>query len=131
MGSGGDVFDLLAKGAAKDFGAAGARRADKGDGETLIVGHGDESGFSVARETFDGDMFGVDGAVGFEIVERATGTPSPSAECAPIVRRARLAFVDETNDAFGEASALVGLYPGGHELGKDQDFRKDRLPPEG
>src|SRR5260370_35263727 len=131
MGSGGDVFDLLAKVAAKGFCAAGARRADKGDGETLIVGHGDESGFSVARETFDGDMFGVDGAVGFEIVERATGTPSPSAECAPIVRRARLAFVDETNDAFGEAGAVVGLYAGGNERGKAPAFGKGLLPPGG
>ena len=95
------------------------------------VSHGDESGFSVARETFDGDMFGVDGAVGFEIVERATGTPSPSAECAPIVRRARLAFVDETNDAFGEAGAVVGLHAGGNERGITPAFGEDLLLPGG
>ena len=35
FGSGSDVFDLLAKVATKDFCGPGARRADKGDGETL------------------------------------------------------------------------------------------------
>ncbi len=85
FGSGGDVFDLLAEVAAKDLGAAGAGGADEGDGETLVVGHGNERGLSVARETFDADLFGVNGGVGFEIVEGAAGSPGPSAECSPIV----------------------------------------------
>jgi len=129
FGSGGDVFKLLAKVAAKDFCATSTGRTDKGDGETLIVGHGDDSGFAVAREAFDGDVFGVDGAVGFEIVECATGAPSPSAKCAPIFERARLAFVDETNDAVGEAGAIVGLHTGGNERGVAPTFGEDLLLP--
>src|SRR4029077_14683225 len=84
FGSGSDVFELLAKVAAKDFCATSTGRTDKGDGEPLIGGHGDESGLAVAREALDGDVFGIDGVVGFEIVDSATGAPGPRTEYAPI-----------------------------------------------
>ena len=76
-------------------------------------------------------MFGIDGVVGFEIVERAAGAPGPSAQCAPIFQRARLAFVDEADDAFGEAGAVVGLHAGGNERGVAPTFGEDLLLPGG
>ena len=64
-----------------------------------IVGHGDERGLAVAGVAFDADLFGVDGFVGFEIIEGAAGSPGPGAECAPVVGLARLALVAEADDA--------------------------------
>ena len=112
---GGDVFELFAEVAASELGAAFAGGADVGDGEARVVGHGDEGGLAVARVAFDADLFGVDGVVGFEVVEGAAGAPGPGAEDAPVVELAWLAFVDEADDAFGEAGAVVGLDAGGIE----------------
>ena len=83
--------------------------------ESLIEGHGDERGLAVARDAFDADMLRVDGWIGFEIVESATRAPSPGAQCAPVFRLARLAFVDQPDDAAGEAGAVIGLHAGGIE----------------
>jgi len=54
-------------------------------------------------------MFGVDGGIGLEMVEGARSAPSPGAESAPIVGLAGLTLIDETDDAFGETGAVIGL----------------------
>ncbi len=53
---GGYVFDDLAPVAAVELCAALAGGADVGDGETLVVGHGDESGFAVAGVALDSKL---------------------------------------------------------------------------
>jgi hypothetical protein len=58
---------------------------------------------------FDADLFGIHGSVGFEVVEDAAAAPGPSANSSPVVGLAGLAFVDEADDALGEAGSVVGL----------------------
>ena len=67
--------------------------------------------------------------IGFEIIEAAAGSPGPGAECAPIVEFAWLAFVDEADDAFGEAVAVVGLDAGGNVDGVAPAFGEELLLP--
>ena len=78
----GDVFHLFAAIAAIDFRAAFAGRADVGDGEARVVGHGDERRFAVARVAFDADLLGVHGFIGLEIIE-ARLAPQAQARSAP------------------------------------------------
>ena len=78
----GDVFDHLAPVAAAELCAAFAGGADVGDGEALVVGHGDDSGFAVAGVAFDADLFGVYRFVGLEVVE-ARLAPQAQARRAP------------------------------------------------
>ena len=99
-----------------EFGAGLAGGTDVADGEAGIVGHGDEGGFAVARVALDADLFGIDGFVGFEIVDAFAGAPGPGFEHTPVVGGARLAFVDEADDALDEAGAVVGLDAGGDVL---------------
>ena len=54
-------------------------------------------------------MFRVHGFVGLEIIEASRCTPCPCPQCAPIIRLARLAFVDQPNNSFGQACAIVRL----------------------
>src|SRR2546430_795212 len=50
---------------------------------------------SVARVTLDADSLGIHGFVRFEIVQGAARAPGPGAQCAPVVRLARLTFVED------------------------------------
>ena len=109
LAGGGDVLHQFAPVAAMDLGAAFARGADVGDRKTRVVRHRDEGCLAVARVAFDADLFGVHGLVGLEIIERAAGAPGPGAQRAPIVRLARLALVDQTDDALRQTRAVVGL----------------------
>src|SRR5260370_41167119 len=95
------VSDLLPEIATVKLGAALSGRADVGNGETRIVGHGDERGFSIAGMAFNANLFGVDGVVGFKIVEGAAGAPSPGTKGAPVIALSRLAFVAGTAEAVG------------------------------
>ncbi len=67
---------------------------------------------AVARMAFDADLFGIDGFVGLEVIERAARAPGPGAKGAPIVGLARLALVHEADDALRQAGAVVGLNAG-------------------
>ncbi len=107
------VLDEFTPVAAVQLQAAFAGGTDEGDGEALIVGQGDDGGFAVARMAFDADSFGIHGFIGFEVVERAACAPGPGAQCAPIVGLARLAFVDEADDALRQTGAVIGLNAGG------------------
>jgi hypothetical protein len=71
--------------AAEELGAGFAGGADVSNGETRIVGHGDEDGIAVAGVAFEADLLGVHGFVGFKIVEGAAGSPSPRPQSAPII----------------------------------------------
>ena len=53
--------------------------------------------------------------IGLEIVERARRAPRPRAQRAPVVRLARLALVDEADDALRQPGAVVGLDAAGIE----------------
>ena len=55
---------------------------------------------------------GVHGGIGLEVIEPARRAPGPGAQRAPVVRLARLALVDQADDAFGQAGAVVGLDAG-------------------
>ena len=105
----GEVFDGFAEVAAQGSCSAFTGGADEDHGEARIVGHGDERGFAVAGDAFDADVFGVDGGIGLEIVEAAAGSPGPGAQCSPLIGSAGLTFVDQADDAAGEAGAVVGL----------------------
>src|SRR5205085_8293794 len=97
----GEAFYGLAEVAAVELGAAFAGGADEDDGEAWVVGHGDEGGLPVAGDAFDADAFGVDGLIGFEVVEAAGRAPGPGAEGTPVVGLAGLTFVAQADDAFG------------------------------
>src|SRR5207302_4251847 len=125
------VADLLAEIAAEEFGAGFSGRTDVSNGETRIVGHGEECRLAITRVAFQANLFGVDGFIGFKIVEGAAGSPGPSAECAPIIELAGLTFVDETNDAFGEARTVVRLHTYWDEEGIAPAFGKNLLLPGG
>jgi hypothetical protein len=103
------VFDSFSPIAAVQFGAAFAGRPDQHDGKARVERHGHEGRLAVARDTFDADMFGVHRFVGFKIVESARGAPGPGAQRAPVVRLAGLALVDQPDDPFGQAGAIVRL----------------------
>ena len=105
----GEVLDRFAEVAAMQLGAAFARRADEHDRESLVVGHRHERRLAVARDAFDADLLRVHGLVGLEVVEAARRAPRPGAQRAPVVRLARLALVDEADDARGQPGAVVGL----------------------
>src|SRR5215472_13911753 len=127
--AGGEILDLFAEFAAKNLGPAFARGANEADGETGFVGHGNQSGFSVARKPFDTDLLGVNGFVRFKIIECATGGPGPSAQRAPIVDLARLALVHKADDALRQALAVIGLDAGGNEDGIAPSFGNQLLLP--
>src|SRR5579871_2111944 len=104
-----EALDGFAEVSAQKRGAAFTRGADQAYGEAWLKRHCDQRGFAVARDTFDADVFCVDGRIGFEIVEAACCAPCPCAESAPVFRLAWLALVDQTDDASSDASAVVGL----------------------
>ena len=81
----------------------------------VVERHRDERRLAVARHAFDADLLRVDGLVGLEIVEAARRAPRPRAQRAPVVRLARLALVDEADDALRQAGAVVGLNAAGIE----------------
>ena len=64
----GDVLHRFSKIAAVQLQAALAGRADEGDGESLVVGHGDRGSFTVTGVAFDADAFGIHRFVSFEII---------------------------------------------------------------
>jgi hypothetical protein len=126
-----EVLDGLAEIAAVGLGAALAGGADKHERETRLKRHRDQRGLAVARHALDTDTFAVDGAVGLEVVEPARGSPRPGAERAPIVGMARLAAIDEADDALGEARAVIGLDAGGRDTriaptGGDEEIDRRR-----
>src|SRR5579859_1286500 len=115
LGHRSQVFNLLAKLASQDLRAAFARGSDKANGETWIVGHGNQRGFSVARKTLDADLPRIHRFVGLQVVQSAAGAPSPGAQRAPIIELARLAFIGQTDNARGQTTAIIGLKAGGDD----------------
>ena len=111
----GEVLDRFAPVAAMQLGAAFAGRSDQHDREARVERHRDERGLAVARDAFDADLLRVDRLVGLEIVETARRAPGPGAQRAPVVRLARLALVDQADDALRQARAVVGLDAAGVE----------------
>src|SRR5262245_26065990 len=112
-----EVFYQLAEIAAAECRAALAGRADKADGEALVVGHRDQRGFAITRKPLDANMPGVHRFVGLEIIERATRAPRPGAQRSPVVGVARLAFVAQADDALRQTRAVVGLNAGRNDDG--------------
>ena len=125
----GEIAHLFAEIAAVEFSAAGSGRTDVADGETRVVGHGDERSFAVTGVAGDADLLSVNRLIGFKIIEAAAGSPGPGAERAPIVEFARLALVGEADDAFLKAVAFVGLNAGGDVDGIAPAFREELLLP--
>jgi len=64
-------LELFAIVAAGQVGSACAGGVDVSDGEAWIVSHGDQGGLAEAGMAFDGDVAGIDGRVGFEVVDEA------------------------------------------------------------
>src|SRR5215469_16357704 len=67
--------------------------------------------------TLDRNVRGVDRMIGLEVIDGPACAPRPCAQRAPIVDGARLSFIDQTDDALGEAGAVIGLDAGGVEYG--------------
>ena len=99
LGGRSKIFHLLAEFTSENFGASFTRGSNKGNRQTRLVRHGDQGGLSVTREAFNAHLFGVNGFVGLEIVERTARAPSPRPERTPVVQLARLPLVDQTNDS--------------------------------
>ena len=125
----GEVLHQLTEDTAMQLCAAFAGRTDEADGEAPVVGHRHERRFAVARQAFDADLFCVHCLVGFEIIERAARAPSPRTQRAPILRLARLSFVAEADDAFGQSSAIVSLNAGRDENRVTPAFGENLLLP--
>ena len=89
----GEVLDRLAPIAAMQLGAAFAGRPDQHHREARIERHRHQRRLAVARNAFDADLLGVDGFLGFEIIEAARRAPCPRPQRAPVVRLARLSFI--------------------------------------
>ncbi len=113
----GEALDGFAEIPAVQFRAAFARGADERHGEARLEGERDERGLAVARHAFDADLLRVHGGIGFKAVQSARRAPGPGAERTPVVRLARLALVDEADDALGQARAVVGLNAVGIDRG--------------
>ena len=113
----GEVLDRLAEVAAVQLGAAFARRSDQDHGKALVVGHRHQRGLAEARDALDPDLLRVDGLVGLEVVEAARRAPGPGAQRAPVVGPAALTLVDQADDAFRQARAVVGLDAAGRDRG--------------
>src|SRR5512147_3039290 len=58
---------------------------------------------------FDTDLFSVHRLIRLQIIQRPAGSPSPGAQCSPIIELAWLTFVRKSNDSFRQAGAIVGL----------------------
>ncbi len=125
----GHVLDLFAEIAPMQFGAALARRSDEANREALIVGHRDERSLAVPGQSFDADLFRVDGVVSLEVVECAAGAPRPRAQRAPVVHVARLSLVHQADDAVGQARAVVGLHARRNQNGVAPAFGEHLLLP--
>ena len=69
----------------------------------------DDGRLAPARVAFEADLFRVHGLVGLEIIQQLARAPGPRAQRTPIVHLARLTFVTQTNDAFRQTGAVVGL----------------------
>src|SRR5579871_1592989 len=96
----GYILDGFTPVAAVELGSAHAGGADVADGEALVIGHGDDGRLAVAGVAGNADLFGIDGFVGFEVIESAAGAPGPGAQCAPVFGLAVLAFVAQTDNTF-------------------------------
>ena len=90
LARGGDVLDELTPIAAMDLNAALARGTDERDRETRVIRHRKGYGFSITGMALDADVFGINGFVALEIIERAACAPGPRTQCAPILHPARL-----------------------------------------
>ncbi len=126
-----DVFHKLTIIPAMQLGATFPGGTHEGDGDTLVVGHGDDGCFAIPGMTLNGDVFGIDGPIGFEVVHGAVGAPSPGPQCSPIVGLARLAFVYQANNAFSQTRAVVGLNAGRVQHGEAPTLGKCLCLPAG
>jgi len=103
------VFNRLAEIAAVQLGAAFAGRSDEDYGKPGIECHRHQSGLAEARNAFDADFPGIDRLIRFEVIQPAGGTPRPSAQCAPVIRFSGGSFIDQADDALGQARTVVRL----------------------
>ena len=105
----GEVLDLFPQVAPMQLGAALAGGGDQADGKSRVVRHRHQCRLAVARHALDADALCINALVGLEIVEPARCTPGPCAQRSPVVGLARLAVVDQADDAFGQPRAVVSL----------------------
>src|SRR6266516_3806138 len=61
---------------------------------------------------FNTDSSRVDRLVGLKIIENAAGTPRPGSQGAPVIKRSRLAMIDESDDPGAKTFAIVRLDSG-------------------
>src|SRR4051812_26761875 len=111
----GKIFDEFAPVAPVELRTAFAGGADEGDGEALVVHHGDKRGFAIARQALDPHLTGIHFLDGLEEIQCAARAPGPRAQGSPVLGFAGLAFVAQTDDAFGESGAIVSLNTGGNQ----------------
>ena len=79
----GEVLHRFSPIAAVQFGAALAGGTDEHDREAGVERHRHEGGLAVARDTFNPDVLGVHGFVGFEIIQTARRRPTPRPAASP------------------------------------------------
>src|SRR5581483_8767485 len=108
----GKIFHGFAKVVAMWFGAAFTGRTDERNRDARVKCLGDKGRLAVARYAFDAHLlrihFGI--RVGFEVVDQLADAPLPGAEGTPLIRRARLAFVGQTDDSKAQViPAAIGL----------------------
>src|SRR5215472_15930213 len=92
--------------------------------------HRDACRLAMARDALDADVFRIHRRIRLQVIESASRAPSPRAQRSPVIRLARLALVNEPDDAAGESGPVVGLDAGGVDGCKTPPFRDD-LPSRG
>src|SRR5205823_11820431 len=97
----------------------------------VVVRHANDGRLAPTRVAFQRDATGIHGLIGLEVIQGAAGTPGPGAQDTPIVELARLALVDQADDALVQTGAVVGLNAAGVEDGVAPALGQNLLLPGG
>jgi len=126
----GDVADAAAEGAAPGLAPAHAGGADEDDGEAGISGHGNRT--ASAKREWPSRPTCLASTAGSVWSSRACDwLPRPMRGRPPSLPVARLAVVDQADDAFVESGAVIGLIAGRDQLGEAPALGQHLLLPVG
>ena len=101
-----DAPDPLAKAAAAQGSPAATRVVRDDHGKTFVLRPGPERSLAEAGVAHHRDFFGIDAAVGLEVIHDAARSPGPRSDRAPLLGSR---FAEEGVDAVLEAVVKVGI----------------------